>query len=187
MAVEFEMVDVDSHFVGRTEAKARLDAMSAALANMHEPLAGIIRAMERHTVAQFESRGGASGDLWEALEPSTIREKMGHPDPEWPLVASGALMESATSPIGPYSEGATLNSEAWIGVDWQRDGWQIAALHQEGVPWREVTQHRHHKDGSAYQVSYMWHLPSRPIYTITDELVDDGADRIIAHIYNPLA
>lgn len=187
MATEFEMVDVDSHWVGRTEAQARLDAMSAALENMHEPLAGIMRDMERHTLDQFETRGGASGDLWEALEPSTIREKMGYPDPSWPLVRTGELLESATSPVGAFSEGATLDSQAWMGVDWERDGWQIAALHQEGVPWREVTQHRHRKDGSVYEVTYLWHLPARPIFMITEELVSEGADRIVAHVWNPLA
>lgn len=187
MAVAFEMGDIDTYTIGATEAELTLEAMYHRLEHMHDPLAGIIRDMEHHTLAQFETRGGVSGELWAALDPSTVREKMGYPDPEWPLVRTGALLESATSPVGPFSEGETLDSEAWMGVDWERDGYQIPVLHQEGVPWRLVTQHRHRKDGSAYTVTYRWHLPSRPIFTITDDLVDEGAERIVAHVFNPLA
>lgn len=191
MAVAFAVADIDMYTFGLAEADLTLIEIRRALENMHEPLEQIIRDMERHTLAQFESRGWESGDPWAALDPSTVAEKERHgaPFPDWPLVDTGAMMESATSPVGPYSEGATLRSEAWMGVDWERDGWQIPALHQEGVPWELVHRRAYvTRDGRHIPAtSYMWHLPARPIFTLTDTLVEEAEDQIVAHIFNPLA
>lgn len=186
-----EIGTIDAHVIGWADAEARLHAMERALENMHEPLEGIVRDVERHTLEQFETWGAISGDPWAALDPSTVSEKAREhdPTPDWPLVATGALLESATSPVGPFSEGETLESEAWLGVDWERDGYQIPVLHQQGVPWTEVHRKAYTRaDGTPVKAtSYMWHLPARPIYTVTDELADKGATRIEAHVFNPLA
>ena len=191
MPVAFEMVDIDTHWVGAAEADRTIDAMIDALGNMHDVVEGIRDDMYRHTLAQFESRGGVSGSVWDALDPSTVAEKQaaGSLTPDWPLVRTGELLESATSPIGEYSGTEVLRSEAWIDVDWQRDGWQIPVLHQEGVPERLVHRRAYTRsDGVKVSgATYLWHLPARPIFTITDELVDKGADRIIAHVFNPFA
>lgn len=190
MAVDVEIVDIESHLFGLAHAEATLAGIEYRLEHMHPALEGIVRDVERHTLEQFESRGSVSGDPWAALEPGTVREKTreGWPTPDWPLVRSGALLESATSPVGPFSRQEVLDSEAALGIDWDRDGWQIPVLHQEGVPWREVHRRAYTRaDGTHVAgASYMWHLPARPIFTVTDQLADQGAERIAVYIFNPL-
>jgi hypothetical protein len=186
-----EIGSIDTHLAGWTAAEARLHAMERALENMHDPLEGIVGDVHRHTLEQFASWGDVSGTPWEPLAASTIREKEAHhyPAPGWPLVATGALMASATTSEGPFSEGEVLEQEAWLGVDWEEGGYQIPVLHQEGVPWTEVHRRAYTRaDGvEVGATSYMWHLPARPIFTVTDELADKGAARIAAHVWNPLA
>ena len=183
-----EFGTIETHLVGWAPAEARLLAIEHALEDMREPLEQIEGDIHRQTLAQFVSEGGALGDPWAPLDPSTVRDKTAAGDlfPGWPLVATGKMMDSATSSTGPYSGGETLEHQAWMTLNWERDGWNIPALHQLGVPWREVTQHRHRKDGSTYTVSYLWHLPSRPFWEATDELADRGADRIADHVFVPL-
>jgi hypothetical protein len=188
MAVAVEYVDVDTRLLGYAEAHAVLSWMGHALEHMHEPLEGIVGDIHRQTLAQFLSEGEALGDPWDKLADSTIADKAAHgyAFPEWPLVASGKLMDSATSSHGPYSRDGILEHEAMLELDWERDGWNIPLLHQLGVPRRLVTQHRHHKDGSEYTVSYLWHLPSRPFWEATEELADEGADRIVDWVMGPI-
>lgn len=191
MPVDVEIIDVESHLFGAAHAEATLAGMEYRLEHMRPALTGIVREVERHTLEQFESRGSVSGDPWAPLEQGTIREKRreGSLTPDWPLVRTGALLESATSPAGPFSRQEVLESEAALGVDWDRDGWQIPVLHQEGVPWREVHRKSYTRaDGThVAATSYMWHLPARPIFTVTDELADRGADRIVRYVmFNPL-
>lgn len=186
--LDVEIIDIDSHLLGLDAARAQLHAIELGLADMHRPLEGIIDDLERQSDAQFASLGAAAGTPWEELADSTVANKirMGYPAPGWPLVATGELRESAVG-HGPYEYGETLTTEATFGLDMERNGWNIAALQQWGVPWREVTQHRHHKDGRGYTVTYMWHLPSRPMLVASEALEKAGADRIVAHIFNPLA
>lgn len=184
----FEIVTIEQHLIGYTEAHARLKWMEHALADLHGPLEEIVDDIHRQTVAQFASEGAALGDPWAPLDPSTVEDKTRSGDmfPTWPLVATGAMMDSATSNDGPYSVGDTYEQEAWLGLDFERDGYNIPLLQQLGVPRRQVTAHRHHKDGSPYTVTYWWHLPSRPFWEATDALADEGADQIIARVFNPI-
>jgi hypothetical protein len=181
------LVEIDTHVFGLPSAEAQLAWIEHALADMHEPLEGIVEDIHRQTLAAFTSEGSIIGEPWEQLDPSTVKDKTreGFPFPDWPLVATGEMMDSASSNSGPYSVGATYEHQAWLSLDWERDGWNIPALHQLGVPWRLVTQHRHHKDGSAYTVTYWWHLPSRPFWKATDYLADEGIDRIEDWIWGP--
>lgn len=186
-----EIGTIDTQLVGWTPgADDRLEAIEAALEDMHRPLVEIRDDVYDHTLEQFASWGAESGDPWEHLAPSTIAEKSAHhyPAPEWPLVATGELMDSASTETGPFSEGEVLTSEAWIGVDWERDGYQIPVLHQEGVPWEVVHRRAYTRsDGTDVKAtSYLWHLPSRPIFTVTDELADQGLDHIVAYVFNPI-
>ena len=74
----FEMVDVDTQFFGRAEAEHTIDAMLeiGALENMHDPVEGIRDDMYRHTLAQFETRGGISGHVWgTVLDPNPVADK----------------------------------------------------------------------------------------------------------------
>lgn len=186
-----EIGTIDSHLVGWSAAQVRLHRIEWALENMHDPLEEIVGDVHRHTAEQFASWGAVSGDPWEHLAASTVRSKRskGYLTPEWPLVATGDMMASATSSEGPFSEGETLESEAWLGVDWEENGYQIPVLHQEGVPWRIVHRRAYTRaDGTRVgATSYLWHLPARPIFTVTDELARQGSDRIVAHVFNPLA
>jgi ligand-binding SRPBCC domain-containing protein len=70
-----------------------------------------------------------------------------------------------------------------------RDGWNIPALQQLGVPWRIVNRRAYttHSGERVAATSYWWHLPARPFWKATDELADEGANRIVAWVYNPLA
>lgn len=181
MAVE---IIEDARLEGAAHAAAEIALMDHALSDMHDVLDGIIRDIHRQTLAQFASEGAALGDPWSPLAPSTVAEKTreGAPFPDWPLVRTGQMMDSATSSDGPFSVGETMEHEAWLSLDWERDGYNIPLLHQLGVPWRMVTARRHRADGTTHMVSYMWHLPARPFWEATDALADDGADRIIAHV-----
>lgn len=174
----------ESHLEGGARASAEIELMEHALADMHDVLKDIVADIHRQTLAQFASEGAALGDPWTPLDPSTIAEKerSGAPFPDWPLVDTGKMMDSATSSDGPYSVGDTMEHEAWLSLDWERDGYNIPLLHQVGVPWRLVTARRHRADGTTHLVSYMWHLPSRPFWQATDALADEGADRIVAHV-----
>lgn len=172
-----EVATVETHVFGLTEAEATLLGMEYRLEHMHDPLEAIVADIHRQTLAAFVTDGGAIGEGWSALDPSTVQDKTraGFPFPDWPLVATGAMMDSATSNTGPFSVGETLEQEAWLSLDWERDGYNIPFLQQTGVPWRTVTQHRHRDDGSEYTVTYWWHLPSRPFWKATDALADEGA------------
>lgn len=182
-----EVVEVETHVYGLAGAKAQLRWSEHALDDMRDPIEGIVEDIHRQTLQQFLTEGGALGSPWDELDPSTIAEKAthGYAFPDWPLVASGAMMDSATSNAGPYSVTDVAEHEAVLTLDWFRGGWNIPLLHQLGVPWRMVTQHRHRKDGSAYTVSYMWHLPSRPFWEATDRLGEEGLDRLADWILGP--
>lgn len=188
MAVDFAIVDVDAHWVGRDEAQQRLHTMEAALADMRGPLREIVSEMYAHTKEWMDSWGDGTYD---PLSPSTIADKMRlhYDDPARPLFATGELLESASTPAGPFSAHDVYEHEAWIGVDWERDGWNIPALHQEGVPWRVVHRRSYVTRAGKHvgAATYLWHLPARPIFTIDDELVSFGGDEIVAHVFNPLA
>jgi hypothetical protein len=182
------IVDIETHCLGLDRMQARLDEMIAAFDDMAPPIRKIEDDMYAHTAEWMSSSGDGS---YAPLEESTIRNKirMGYPDAGKPLFASGALFESASTPVGPYSVHDVARTEGFIAVDWERDGWNIAALHQYGVGEELVTQHRHRtlKDGTReeYTVTFPWHLPARPIFTITDALVSLGADQIVDHIFQP--
>lgn len=186
---DFVMVDVDTALIGRDRAVATLFGIDAALHDMRGPLRGVINDLHRQSDAQFASLGSAAGTPWEPLDPTTVSGKMrmGYPAPGWPLIATGELRESAVG-HGPYNYGETSTMSATFGLEMDRDGWNIAALQQFGVPWRRVhrrayvTRLGHHIKAT----SYMWHLPSRPMIVSTSALADDGMDRIVAHIWNPL-
>jgi hypothetical protein len=179
---------LDLDVAGGTTARAQLHWMEHALDDMHEVLEDIVGDIHRQTLAAFASEGAAIGDPWAALDPDTVQDKSRSGDafPAWPLVATGEMLDSATSNTGPFSVGETLEHEAWLSLDWERDGWNIPLLHQLGVERREVTQHRHHKDGTEYQVTYWWHLPSRPFWKATDRLADEGADTIARWVMRPV-
>lgn len=182
------LVEIDSHWEGLDLAQARLDAMAAGLDDMHAPLDGIVEDIHRQTFEQFVSHGSALGHPWDPLEPSTVANKARAVNlfPDWPLVATGALMDSASGD-GPFSIGETGAHEATLSLDWTRDGWNIPALHQEGVPWEIVnrkaytTRRGHHVKAT----SYWWHLPARPFWEATDLDESEGADRIVAHVFSP--
>lgn len=185
---EVEIIDIRSQLIGGDLARARLDAMQIALADMRGPIKAIINDMQDQADAQFASLGAAAQTPWAPLALDTIRNKMaaGYPAPGWPLVATGELRESAVG-HGPFGYGETSEQEGSYGLNMDRDGWNIAALQQWGVPWEHVTQHRHRKDGSMYEVGFMWHLPPRPMLVATEQLLQDGADRIVEHVFsNPL-
>ncbi|MGH3415433.1 MAG: hypothetical protein ACRDSS_03100 [Actinocrinis sp.] len=192
MAVAFEIVDIDQHTVGLKEAHATIARMSHALDDMHGVLASIVEDVHRQTLAQFVSEGAALGDPWAALDPSTVAAKTtaGYGLPDWPLVATGQMMDSATSDSGPYSVGDVAEHEAWLSLDWERDGWNIPALHQTGVPW-EIVHRRAYTTRTGEHVSgtsYWWHLPARPFWEATDRLADEGAEKIARWVmFNPLA
>jgi hypothetical protein len=181
----FTVIDVESFCLGLHEADARLESMFAALEDMHVPIREIEEDMYAHTAEWMDSSGEGS---YTPLEESTIRNKirMGYPDAGKPLFASGALFESASTPAGPYSTDVeVMRMEGTLGVDWEKDGYNIALLHHIGVPERLVTQHRHHKDGKPYTVTFPWHLPSRPIFTVTEALAQAGANHIVDHVFQP--
>lgn len=185
---DFVMVDVDTALIGRDRAVARLDSLDLALHDMRGPLRGVISDLHRQSDAQFASLGSAAGTPWDPLDPSTVSGKMrmGYPFPGWPLVATGALMASAHG-TGPYDYGSTADMSATFGLNMPRDGWNIAALQQFGVPWERVhrraytTRLGHHIRAT----SYMWHLPSRPMIVSTQGIADAGMNRIVAHIWSP--
>lgn len=187
MPVDFAMADIDTHLFGLAEAHKTLEGLEYRLEHLHDPLEKIVGDIHRQTLAAFVSEGSAIGESWDALDPSTVQDKTGRfPFPDWPLVATGEMLDSATSNTGPFSVGETLEQEAWLSLDWERDGWNIPLLQQLGVPRREVTQHRHHKDGTAYTVTYWWHLPSRPFWKATDHLAEEGADQIVDFVMGPV-
>lgn len=181
------IIDVESTLIGGDRAELLLDRMQIALEDMHGPLKDIINDLQDQAEAQFASLGVAAGTPWEPLASSTVANKVrsGYPAPGWPLVATGELRESAAG-HGPYGYGETADMSATFGLNMDRDGWNIAALQQFGVPWEHVTQHRHHKDGTTYEVGYMWHLPSRPMLVSSEALEEKGADRIVAHVFAPM-
>lgn len=185
---DVEVLDIDTYTVGLDRARARLHAMEFALENMHDPLSEIIDDLHTQTDEQFASFGLAADTPWEPLEPSTIANKtrMGYPAPGWPLVATGELRESALG-HGDHDYGETAESEASFGLEWDRDGWNIAALQQFGVPEREVNRRAYTRsDGTRVRAtSYMWHLPARPMLVATERLLSEGSDRIVAHIFQP--
>jgi len=187
----FELIDIDTHLIGYTAAKTRIHWMEHALDDMHGVLEGIVGDVHRQTLEQFVSEGAALGDPWEPLDPSTVQDKTlaGAAFPDWPLVDTGEMMDSATTSDGPYSVGDTLEHEAWLSLDMDRDGWNIPALQQLGVPWRIVNRRAYttHSGERVAATSYWWHLPARPFWKATDELADEGANRIVAWVYNPLA
>jgi hypothetical protein len=185
--LDVDIIDIDSHLTGATSARAQLDAIEAALADMHDPLEQIIDDLQHQSDLQFSTLGGAAGTPWDPLDPTTVsnKMKMGYPLPGWPLVATGTLRGSAAGE-GPYRYGDVGEQEATFGLDMSRNGYNIAALQQYGVPWREVTQHRHSSRGHEYTVHYQWHLPARPMIVSTEALADQGARHILAHISMPL-
>lgn len=184
----FEMVDIETHTIGLGAANARLESTEMALHDMSEPLHQIVDDMYAHTRNWMDSWGDGTYD---PLEPSTVADKLrlGYTDPTRPLYGTGKLLESASTPAGPYSLHDTAQMEAWIGVDWNRDGWNIPALHQTGVPWELVHRRAYvtRTGKSVRATSYMWHLPQRPIFTIDEALMRAGGEEILAHIHNPLA
>lgn len=184
-----ELVEVDTHVYGLAEVKAQLHWTEHALEHMHEPLDDIVDDIHRQTLAQFLSEGAALGEQWTPLDPSTIAQKAAGGDafPAWPLVASGAMMDSASSDHGPFSVGDVLEHEAWLSLDWERDGYNIPALHQLGVPWRIVNRRAYTTRSGEHvkATSYWWHLPSRPFWEATDELADEGIDRIADWLWGP--
>lgn len=184
MAVDdITIIDIESYCLGLHEAEDRLDAMIAALDDMHGPLGEILDDFHHHTAQWMLSSGDGT---YPPLEASTIRNKVasGSPFPGLPLFETGALFASAIGD-GPFTLEGVGRMEAFEGLDWEKDGYNIAALHQTGVPERLVTQHRHHTDGTPYEVTFPWHLPSRPIFTITDALISLGADHIVDHVFQP--
>lgn len=185
---EFQIIDIDSYTVGIDAARARIHSMQAALKDMHEPLKQIVDEMYTSTREWMDSWGDGTYD---PLSPSTIANKtrMGVDDPTRPLFQTGELLESASTGEGPYSVHDLGGMEAWIGVDWERDGWNIAALHQTGVPWRIVHRRGYFRRDGKYvsATSYLWHLPSRPIYHVDEALLEAAADEIVEHVWNPMA
>lgn len=183
---EVEIIDITSQLFGVTEAKAQLEWMEHALDDMHGVLEGIVGDIHRQTLAQFVSEGAFLGDPWEALDPSTVKDKTMAGDlfPDWPLVASGEMMDSATSNEGDFSVSDVMEHEALLTLDWERDGWNIPALQQLGVP-REWVHRRAYVTSTGKHVkatAYWWELPSRPFWEATDHLEDEGADRIVAWV-----
>lgn len=187
---DFEILDIDTYTVGLDAAQRMLHELEAALADMHGPLEEIVEDFHRQTLAQFVSEGAVLGDPWDALEESTVAEKAstGALFPEWPLVDTGRMMESATSNEGPYSVGEIGDEQATLSLDWERDGYNIPLLHQLGVPRRMVHRRAYvtHTGKHVAATSYMWHLPSRPFWGVTDALADEGIDHIAAHLWGPL-
>lgn len=179
---DFEYIDVDTHVIGLADAKAQLHWMEHALDDMNSVLEDIVADIHRQTLAQFVSEGSALGDPWDQLDPTTVADKTRSEDafPEWPLVATGAMMDSATSQTGPFSVGDVLEHQAWLGLDWDRDGWNIPLLHQLGVPETLVRRRAYtrHDGTHVAATSYLWHLPARPFWKATDALADEGADHI---------
>lgn len=188
--LDVEVIDIDSHLDGTARARARLHAVEAALEDMHGPLERIIDDLQRQTDLQFDTLGGAAFTPWEPLEASTIASKARarHPFPEWPLVATGELRDSAVGD-GPYAYGDVETHEAVFGLDMPRDGYNIAALQQFGVPKREVHRRAYvtHDGRHVGAATYMWHLPSRPMIVSTEALAEAGAEHVAAHIFFPLA
>jgi hypothetical protein len=189
MLIDADVVEITTHVFGLDAALARLQWAEHALHDMHEPIEEIVTDIHRQTLAQFMSEGAALGDPWAELDPSTVRQKAlaGDLFPQWPLVATGAMMDSATSSNGPFSITDVAEQEAVLSLDWERDGWNIPLLHQLGVPWR-IVHRRAYTTRSGEQVpatSYWWHLPARPFWEATDELADEGIDHIAAWILGP--
>lgn len=180
--LDVTVVEIETHTYGFAEAEATLARVEHRLTDMHDPVEEIVADIHRQTLAQFVSEGAALGTPWDRLDPSTIQEKAlaGDAFPMWPLVATGAMMDSATSSDGPFSVTDIAEHEAVLSLDWMRDGWNIPMLHQLGVP-RELVHRRAYVTRDGEQVpatSYWWHLPSRPFWKATDELADEGIDHI---------
>lgn len=188
---DFAVIDIDSYTVGFDTARARIREIEAALANMHEPVDEIVKDIHRQTLAQFVSEGAALGDPWEPLEPGTVKDKAagGALFAEWPLVDTGALMDSASSTTGPFSVSDILDHSATLELDFERDGWNIAALQQLGVEPRMVHRRAYvtHEGTHVRATSYEWHLPARPYWEATEALGEEGLEHIAVHIFQPLA
>lgn len=186
----FEIASIDTHCVGLAAADEHLQALEVALRDMHEPLEGIVDDLHHQASAQFATLGMAADTPWDPLDPTTVRDKirMGYPAPGWPLVATGELRDAAVNGA-PYGYGETGMFEATFGLDMERNGWNIAALQQFGVEPRIVNRRAYttHTGKHVRATSYLWHLPSRPMLVASEGLLHDGADRIAAHIWNPLA
>lgn len=104
------------------------------------------------TRAWFDSRGEGK---WPELAESTLRGKRRHRYPEDPLVMTGALRDSATSPHGKYSFRLHPGiDDVVMGIDWERGGWQIPAVHFYGT----------HTAGRDHTTT----IPPRPIWPSHD-------------------
>lgn len=180
-----QITDVRSWTVGLDKALDRLDKMMAAFEDMQPATDAILDAFHNHTAAWMGSEGDGTYD---PLSPSTVRNKAaaGYPAPERPLFATGTLYASAIGK-GPWTVEDTTRSQAFEALDWMRDGWNIPALHQEGVPWRMVHRRAYVTRTGKHMpaADYMWHLPARPIFTIDELFVQRSEQTIVDHIFNP--
>lgn len=99
---------------------------------------------------RFESRGGGT---WPSLAASTLsgKRRLGYAYPDWPLVATGDLMASATGAGGPYQVLRVSEFGLEIGLDWE--------------PWI------YHQEGTDQ-------MPARPIFVLSDQTVVEITRRL---------
>lgn len=125
-----------------------LDEIMVRLADHHPAFEAMAVVVYEHERQWFDSSGGD----WAELAPSTqaSKRRRGYP-PDKPLIAAGTLQDSASSPTGEWSVQLITGDFMQLGIDWEKDGWQIPVILSEG---RENTP-----------------MPGRAIYELDVDLV----------------
>jgi hypothetical protein len=142
---------------GGAQAIASLDLHAAHFGDLHSRLEAASDLVYERTRQRFDSEGDGE---WPELSEATVAKKVsqGYGEPARILYAEGNLYESATSPMGPYSNrifDRSLGHESVaMLVDWENDGWQIGTVLAEG------------SDRG---------LPARPIWPPADQIENDIA------------
>jgi hypothetical protein len=156
---------------GASQILAGLEMHALHVAEMGERLEKASDLIYQETMHRFDTAGDGS---WPPLKESTIarKESQGYGQPASPLIATGDLYESSTSPNGPFSQRIFIVNELTqmviMLVDWERDGWQIPVVLSEGT---DDAGRGHHT-----------RIPSRPIWPPADQMRDEVGAVLMADL-----
>lgn len=157
-------------------AQRHVQMVASHLVDFSPVLAEAGKLIREETRMRFEARGF---NEWPALSESTVARKIakGYSQPTRQLYGEGDLFESATSAHGPHSYTVLTSHRIIVGVDWQQNGWQLAAVLSEGT---EGTTGYRGKRGVFPRGGHSaaWGIPPRPIYPPKRALVN-GISRMI--------